>query len=289
MSTAAAAAVAPFEPLRSRWLDLTAAQWTAQASALAAQRGIRSAAGAPIRFVIAGDGQHAAAGAGRAPRAIDYEREIHQSGRVGCRHAGVGAVHDLCNALVWLALPCTKATLNDWHVRAGDDANGGAQGGGTQGRGRLRDVATLLDESGLLWVSDDPDCDAALRERRWHDLFVTRRERLRASVQPLVVGHGLLQKLARPYKALTAHCLVIAAGNPVTGLPLERIDQLAAACLNDGCVGGTPPDPVPLPVMGLPGWCAENVDRAYFDDTRVFRPLPDASARSPRGAHPRGD
>jgi hypothetical protein len=28
----------------------------------------------------------------------------------------------------------------------------------------------------------------------------------------------------------------------------------------------------PLPVLGIPGWCAENAQAAYYDDTEYFRP-----------------
>jgi hypothetical protein len=28
----------------------------------------------------------------------------------------------------------------------------------------------------------------------------------------------------------------------------------------------------PLPVLGVPGWCAANAERAYYEDTNVFRP-----------------
>jgi len=28
----------------------------------------------------------------------------------------------------------------------------------------------------------------------------------------------------------------------------------------------------PLPVMGIPGWCDENAEAAFYDDVTVFRP-----------------
>jgi hypothetical protein len=34
----------------------------------------------------------------------------------------------------------------------------------------------------------------------------------------------------------------------------------------------TPRDLSPLPLMGIPGWCADNEDPAFYGNTRIFRP-----------------
>ena len=31
---------------------------------------------------------------------------------------------------------------------------------------------------------------------------------------------------------------------------------------------------VPLPVLGVPGWCADNAAADFYDDPKVFRPGP---------------
>jgi hypothetical protein len=35
----------------------------------------------------------------------------------------------------------------------------------------------------------------------------------------------------------------------------------------------------PLPVLGVPGWCADNAQPQFYDDTQVFRPRKTASAK----------
>ena len=32
----------------------------------------------------------------------------------------------------------------------------------------------------------------------------------------------------------------------------------------------------PLPVLGIPGWCAANAERVFYEDTNVFRPKREA-------------
>ncbi len=249
-------------PLLERWRGLASEDWLDDANRLAEEAGIVSGGGAPIRFRARDDGAGAAS----------YERRIHDSGLVGCRLDPAGRAHDQLNAAVWLTLPATKAALNALHCAAGPSPSPRA----ANGRTRRRDLATLIDESGLAWLSTEPDCDALLRARAWQALFMDARARVEAGVAPIVVGHGLLGKLARPYKALTAQVLVV----PVAAVPAVDPDRhiaaalVAAAGAIDDRAGTADRDRwplLPLPVLALPGWCDENRDRRFFDDGAVFR------------------
>lgn len=266
----------PYAPLRSELLSLPTADWVARCNALAACRGLLSAAGAPLSFVAA------------APvrGALGYEAEILHHGRIACRPAGRGALHDLHNALVWLTFPQVKATLNRLHLAAvGGIGTMGpvVRAAVASGRGRTRDLATLLDESGLLWVSASSRLDRQLQAGQWRELLVANREQVRAMVLPIVIGHGLLVKLAAPYKAMTAHCLVCPIDRADGGFPgsgfadmnVAAVDAAAAQRLASmfGAEGAptTAPNLAPLPILGLPGWDPANLDASYYDDARVFR------------------
>lgn len=262
----------PYRRLRDELIGLPAQAWIAACNRLASARGLRSAGGAPLQFI----------GGDEPQGALGYEAAIFHHGRVACREHGRGAVHDLHNALVWLVFPALKATLNRLHLEfahGGDDAGDGS-------RGRVRDRATLLDESGLLWLSSSPGLDARLRARDWRGLLVESRDELAAHVRPVVIGHGLLEKLATPYKSMTAHCLVCACGDASAEVAWDAedaddaaeaadaaraIDQLAAGCVAAAFAAGEAPRLAPLPILGLPGWDAANHDPSYYEDARVFR------------------
>ena len=127
---------------------------------LAVARGLRNENGHAVRFAdAAGIDAHA------------YEAHIWSTGRVPTRCTGEGAWHDLFNALVWLALPRTKARLN--RLQAGVIARDGVRGV----RGGLRDAATLFDENAVLLVTHDDALVDALRGFDWPALFVAGRER----------------------------------------------------------------------------------------------------------------
>ena len=245
-----AAAHPAFAPYR-RWWSGGALPDLAALNAAARERALAATTGAAIRFVDE-----------RAHGALAYERAVAERGIVATR---AGSPHDAFNALAWLAFPRTKAALNARHVAEGP-------GAGANGRGRARDAATLLDESGLVLACADDGLAALLRARAWRPLFVDRRDDVRRALRPFVVGHGLLVKLLRPYRAATAHALVLRVDRSVAAdatAAVAEVDAAAAAAIGDGALA--PGQLVPVPVAVFPGWDSEGLGERLFDDRSVFR------------------
>jgi hypothetical protein len=244
------AAVAPDLPLLGR------PDPRSELSRLAALRGVTTAAGAAIRFVAADD----------APGGRTYEEHIAATGRVPTRLNP----HDLFNALMWLAMPRTKSRLNALQAATIERNGVGAR------RGPLRDAATVFDENGALLVTMDISLAALLREHCWHEAFVDRRADW-SLVSVICFGHALLEKLAAPYKAITAHALVIEL-RPCSSL--KEADEAASATI-DECFSTAVL--LPLPVLGVPGWCKGNDEATFYEDGAVFRPARGAAANSSWG------
>jgi hypothetical protein len=220
--------------------------------------------GLPIRFV-----PQAA-----LPEGAAYEEHIGATGCVPTRDN----LHDFFNGLVWLSFPAIKRELNA--LQAAQIAREGIR----PERGPARDAATLFDENAaLLVVSDDaPGAQLAdaLRQHRWREAFVERAGAFGRTAQVWLFGHALMEKLMAPYKAITAHTLVVAA--PAGYFTLPRAEQ---AGWLDAHVAGRlratglhKADFTPLPVLGIPGWC-ECQDDAFYDDATVFRPKRNASTK----------
>ncbi|MEJ1172398.1 DUF3025 domain-containing protein [Variovorax sp. CCNWLW235] len=189
------------------------------------------------------------------PAGQAYEAHIFQTGTVPTRDN----LHDFFNGLVWLAYPKTKRRLNE--LQSAEIARRGI----ASTRGPLRDALTLFDENGA--VLDAPVALwKALAARDWHTLFVTQRA-LWAEARLLVFGHALLEKLAAPRKALTAHVLL-----PLPGADGQSAldDRALARSLDPDYLVQKPF--VPLPVLGVPGWWPENESPDFYDDAKVFRP-----------------
>jgi len=220
-----------------------------ESPALAAERtsiveALRDAAppGAP-RFVA-----HDQLPAGEA-----YEAFIHRTGTVPTRDN----LHDFFNGLVWLKFPRAKRRLNQ--LQASEIARAGI--GAT--RGPLRDALTLFDENGAV-LDAPPALWQALVARDWQRLFVTDRALWQQS-RLLVFGHALMEKLVFPRKQATAHVLFAPGPDP----SIASDDADIAAALDAAHLAAKPF--VPLPVLGVPGWWADNANFCFYDDADVFR------------------
>jgi hypothetical protein len=122
---------------------------------------------------------------------------------------------------------------------------------------------TLFDENVALLQAPDALWDA-LAAKDWQMLFVTLRP-LWADAQLILFGHALTEKLVAPRKPITAH--VFRVQEPSRSLP--DIDAWLAAELSAELLAAKPF--AHLPVLGVPGWWAENDDSAFYADSSVFR------------------
>jgi hypothetical protein len=207
-------------------------------------RGVTNAGGAALRLVAPD------------PAETSYEARIRAQAEMPVRER---EWHDLFNVLTWAAYPRTKRALNEAHCRAP------AQAVKKGARPRFRDALTLFDESGAIVVSSDADLLSDLRAFRWKRLFVERRDAVRASMRFYVFGHALFEKALAPYIGMTAHAVLVEA---TPAHALDSIDRLAAEA-----VGRleSPRALSPLPVLGVPGWWAQNEDARFYDDETYFR------------------
>lgn len=216
--------------------------------------------GKPLQFV--------AQAHGRLPFEAQYEPRCYLEGEVQTRS---GNWHDLFNALVWLAFPAAKRVINARHYRA---LTGDADSMVSQ-RGSRRDMLTLFDESGVIVAYADDELAGLLREFRWKDLFWYQRERMNTAMDFYLFGHGLYEKAMQPYIGMTGQGLLLAVERAFFGWPqsrqMEHLDGLLADYLNapQHCHSTCELNPVPL--LGVPGWSAENSDLHYYDNADYFR------------------
>ena len=210
---------------------------------------------------------------GKLPFEAQYEPRCYLKGEVPTRENNW---HDLLNALVWLTFPKTKAVLNARHY----DALIEERAFGNAGRGTLRDVNTLLDESGVIVVYADAhsgiELAELLRNLQWKELFWQQREQARAGMGFYIFGHGLYEKALQPYVGMTGQGLLLAVEPAFFSWPsaqrLAHLDSLLADYLAAPEHCRSTRDLSPVPLLGVPGWAADNDSEAYYDNTSYFRP-----------------
>jgi len=217
--------------------------------------------GLPLRFV--------AQEYGKLPFEAQYEPRCYLKGEVPTRENNW---HDLLNALVWLTFPKAKAAINARHYAA---LTGGRDASSSQ-RGAVRDMNTLFDESGVIVVCADAELAALLRDFRWRELFWQRRVQVQAGMGFYLFGHGLYEKAVHPYIGLTGQGLVLIVGQEFFAWPQTRqlghLDELLADYLNAPQHCRSTRELTPVPLLGVPGWAADNECAAYYENTAYFRP-----------------
>jgi len=217
---------------------------------------IRNESGLPLQLVSPTGGN----------AGISYERRLYERGELEFRERNW---HDLFNVLVWLTFPHAKAALNARHHAALPADRSG-------GRGPVRDALTLFDESGVIVLSADAELLDMIREFRWKPLFWERRSAVIADMDFLPFGHALCEKALAPYKGITGRGWLLEVDRDFMGLsPEERtvkIDRRLALQIADPQTLRHTQVLAPLPVLGVPGWCVDNEQPAYYDDPHYFRP-----------------
>ena len=231
-------------PWLAPWRDPGQQIAQAVATGMALPEALNGAKAAPVRFVP----QSA------LPPRQAYESYIFNSRQCPTREG----LHDFFNGLCWMRFPQTKQRLNQ--LQAAEIAAAGV----TPLRGPVRDALTLFDENAALLSAPQPLWDALIA-RDWPLLFVGLRP-LWQQARLVLFGHALLEKLVYARKPITAHVYrAQAAMNSIADL-----DAWAAGSLSAATLAGKPF--TPLPVLGVPGWWADNEDFSFYDDQSVFRP-----------------
>lgn len=200
-----------------------------------------------------------------------YEARVWRSGEIATRPDNW---HDLFNALAWRAFPETKRVINAHH--AARMARTEWPTSAANPRGTARDVLTLFDEDGIVVPCADAGLAALLTGFRWKELFVERRRDVRQSMDFCIVGHALYDKMRAPFFGVTAKALLVEVDDAYFALPTAQratqLDALIAARLRAPAILQSTRNLSPLPVLGIPGWCADNEAPGYYDDVRQFRP-----------------
>jgi hypothetical protein len=228
----------------------------AELNRLCAEREVVSGGGEPLEFVP----QEAKTGE-------PYEKRVFAYGKVLTRNRNW---HDLFNALVWISFPKTKAAINRHHYREMQTREGG------EARGAVRDALTLFDESGVIIASSDADLTELLTGFQWKELFWNRRADVGRGMRFHLFGHALYEKALAPYKGVTGKSVIVDVSAKEFERPLPQqlatLDAQLARSFSDLRSLAATEDYAPLPILGVPGWTADNESERYYEDTQQFRP-----------------
>lgn len=221
---------------------------------------ITNAAGLPLHFVSQGP---------KSGKPEDkYEARIYLKGEVQVRNENW---HDLFNVLVWLTFTKSKAALNHRHYRALLDE----QRERVRQRGPVRDALTLFDEGGVIVACSDSRLAQWLVDFKWKDLFWVNRKAVIASMKFFLFGHAIYEKALQPFTGVTGRGVIFPVAADFFTVTLEEqlqvLDEKLAGYLNNPRHFNRTAELAPVPILGIPGWNAENERESYYENDAYFR------------------
>jgi hypothetical protein len=125
-----------------------------------------------------------------------------------------------------------------------------------------------------------------LASHAWQELFWRRRAAVAEHMRFYLLGHGLSAKMLRPFAGITGRGIPCVVPPEFMALPLarqmEELDARLAVRIGDTAGTLTARELMPVPLLGIPGWCAANEQERYYDNTAYFRPPSAAAIRDRR-------
>lgn len=185
-----------------------------------------------------------------------YEQRIAETGVIATRERNW---HDLFNALAWLRHAPLKRALNAQQMAEIARV-------GTKSRSRPQCALTHFDEAGVVLALRDPTLLALWDAHDWHGLFWRRRDAwLDGSLELMVFGHALLEH------ALTSDRLLV--GKAIAVIGQEAACERVAQAIAQGRLLRDPQELRPLPLSGIPEWCAGNASEVFHRQAVCYQPL----------------
>jgi hypothetical protein len=191
---------------------------------------------------------------------LHYEQRIAERGDIATRE---GNWHDLLNALIWLRHPAIKQALNRRQMEEIARV-------GSKQRSRPQYAMTHFDEAGVIVLLRDPALLALWDAHDWHGLFWRQRQAwLDGGIELELFGHALLEHALSPHQLLVGKALVF---HSTLDMDMAGVHAGCAAAIAEGRLLHDPLDLRPLPLVGIPGWHADNDGEAFHRSTACYQP-----------------
>jgi len=199
-----------------------------------------------------------------------YASRIYYNGEIQTR---ANNWHDFFQLLTWFIFPKTKAMINSIHIPLARERINQEQNIGK--RSSRENMLSLFDEGGVVIISSNELLLNHIRNFEWKRLFWECRDELNRNLRCITFGHAMYEKGLQPYIGMTANAILLHTSQTVIkqtqAQQIAWIDQKLAELFKEGVRYIKPKDLSPFPILGMPGWIADNEFEAFYDNKQYFR------------------
>lgn len=198
---------------------------------------------------------------------VAYEDNVFKHKKVYTRS---NSWHDFFNNITWLLWPKTKWAIVDTILAQFSLEKISS----LKNRTPKQSFLAQLDECGMLIVTACPDLIEHVQQHDWLDLFFHQRAR-HSLFEPIIFGHGLMEKALEPYVGMTGKAMMIIVKPQYFGLStvlrLKFLDEVMSKLIRSKYCPQSPRSLQPFPLLGMPRWHPNNVQKEFFDQKHYFR------------------
>jgi len=196
---------------------------------------------------------------------LPYEENVFKHQKVYTR---LNSWHDFFNNITWTLWPRTKWAI----VKAIFSQDLEQQK--TKNRTSKQSFLAQFDECGMLIVTAISGLVHEIQQHNWVNLFFHQRAQ-HLLLQPIVFGHGLMEKALDPYVGMTGKAMMIIV-NPQyfhlsPAIRLKFLDSIVSHLLSSSHCPQSAKALQPFPMLGMPQWYQNNERKEFFDRTDYFR------------------
>lgn len=197
-----------------------------------------------------------------------YEQEISVQRQIPTR---LKNWHDFFNNLTWLCWPRLKWALVTRSIQEKT----------TSGRNHRQNLLAHFDECGLVICADEPHIFSLIQNFQWQRLFRQTPALLKHCL-PVLIGHGLMEKLLNPFIGITAKVIFLKVSSDFfaweTSSQMQLIDEKLAQYILGEDLALSPQALCPFPLLGWPNWYPKQ-DEIFFNNKNYFREKRISSAK----------
>ena len=177
-------------------------------------------------------------------------------------------LHDYFNALTWLAFPNSKKKLNKKNFTLLEHN----YLSGNKNRPRNIDLTTLLDESGIIILTNNSFLASLIRQKKWKTVFWDNRDTVKKSFRFFLFGHSLFEKIMNEYIGTTARALIIFNESlPFEKITVSNVDQILSDYIDQEFFFKNLEKTVAIPLFAIPGWSNHNEKKEFYQENEYLR------------------
>ena len=143
---------------------------------------------------------------------------------------------------------------------------------GNKNRPRNIDLTTLLDESGIIILTNNNYLASLIRQKKWKTVFWENRDIVKKVLGFFLFGHSLFEKIMNKYIGTAARALIFFNENlTLDEITISDVDQILSDCIDKDSFFKILKKTISIPLFAIPEWSSVNDKEKFYQENEYLR------------------